>query len=138
MKVFVTGVGGQLGHDVMNEVARRGHESIGSDIQKVYSGIADDTEVTVSPYVQLDITDKDAVSAVIEEIRPDAIIHCAAWTAVDLAEDDALTSRRRPERSVADTRLMDGGGIRGVREFYPVGPDRDEAEDPVNGGKRLV
>lgn len=87
MKVFVTGVGGQLGHDVVNELARRGHEGIGSDIQENYSGIADGTAVTAAPYVQMDITDKAAVEKVIVEIRPDAIIHCAAWTAVDAAED---------------------------------------------------
>lgn len=88
MKIFVTGVCGQLGHDVVNNAVARGHEAFGSDIQPVYSGVADGSAVTSSPYVQLDITDKDAVSAVIEEIRPDAIIHCAAWTAVDAAEDE--------------------------------------------------
>lgn len=88
MKVFVTGVGGQLGHDVVNELERKGHESVGSDIQSVYSGIADDSAVTKAPYVQLDITDKDAVRSTIEEMHPDAIIHCAAWTAVDAAEDE--------------------------------------------------
>lgn len=87
MKVFVTGVGGQLGHDVMNELARRGYEGIGSDIHPVYSGIQDGSAVTAMPYRGLDITDKDAVFAVIEEIRPDVIVHCAAWTNVDGAED---------------------------------------------------
>ncbi len=88
MKIFVTGVCGQLGHDVVNNAVARGHEAFGSDIQPVYSGVADGSAVTSAPYVQLDITDKDAVFAVIEEIRPDAIIHCAAWTAVDAAEDE--------------------------------------------------
>ena len=88
MKIFVTGVCGQLGHDVVNNAVARGHEAFGSDIQPVYSGVADGSAVTSAPYIQLDITDKDAVSAVIEEIRPDAIIHCAAWTAVDAAEDE--------------------------------------------------
>ncbi len=88
MKVFVTGVGGQLGHDVVNELARRGHEGVGSDIQESYSGIADGTAVTAVPYVQMDITGKAAVEKLIVEIRPDAIIHCAAWTAVDAAEDE--------------------------------------------------
>ena len=88
MKVFVTGVGGQLGHDVVNELARRGHEGVGSDVQESYSGIANGTVVTIAPYVQMDITDKEAVEKVIVEIRPDAIIHCAAWTAVDAAEDE--------------------------------------------------
>ncbi|MCR4702127.1 MAG: dTDP-4-dehydrorhamnose reductase [Saccharofermentans sp.] len=88
MKIFVTGVCGQLGHDVVNNAIARGYEAIGSDIQSVYSGVADGSAVTAAPYVQLDITDKEAVNAVIGDIRPDVIIHCAAWTAVDAAEDD--------------------------------------------------
>lgn len=88
MKVFVTGVGGQLGHDVVNELARRGNESVGSDIQEKYSGVADGTTVTMVPYVQLDITDQSAVATTIEKCHPDVIIHCAAWTAVDAAEDE--------------------------------------------------
>ena len=87
MKVFVTGVGGQLGHDVMNELHKRGYEGIGSDIAPQYSGVADGTAVTTMPYVKLDITDAAAVRAVLEEVKPDVVIHCAAWTAVDLAED---------------------------------------------------
>lgn len=87
MKVFVTGVGGQLGHDVVNELKRRRYNSVGSDIQPVYSGIADGSAVTVAPYVQLDITDSQAVQRTIAGYKPDAIVHCAAWTAVDAAED---------------------------------------------------
>lgn len=87
MKVFVTGVGGQLGHDVVNELCSRSHEAVGSDIAEQYSGVADKTAVTVVPYVQLDITDKASVMAAIKDIKPDAVIHCAAWTAVDAAED---------------------------------------------------
>ena len=75
MKVIVTGVGGQLGYDVINELKRRGYEAIGSDI-------------TESADIQLDITDKTAVERVLTEIKPDAVIHCAAWTAVDAAEDE--------------------------------------------------
>lgn len=87
MKIFVTGVGGQLGHDVMNELACRGYEGTGSDIKPEYSGIQDGSAVTIMPYVGLDITDKEAVLSVISDINPDAIVHCAAWTAVDAAED---------------------------------------------------
>ena len=87
MRVFVTGVAGQLGHDVMNELNRRGYEGIGSDIKPEYSGIQDGSAVTTMPYVPLDITDDTAVKAVIAEIKPDAVVHCAAWTAVDAAED---------------------------------------------------
>ena len=86
MKVFVTGVGGQLGHDVVNELDRRAHESIGSDIQAAYSGVDDGSAVATAPYVQMDITDGAAVSKTIEELKPDVIIHCAAWTNVDGAE----------------------------------------------------
>ena len=88
MKVLVTGVGGQLGHDVMNELEKRNHEGIGSDLAEAYSGIADGSAVTGMPYVQLDITNREEVLSKIREIRPDAIIHCAAWTAVDLAEEE--------------------------------------------------
>ena len=88
MKFFVTGVGGQLGHDVMNELLKRGHEGVGSDIQENYIGVADSSAVTKAPYVSLDITDKEAVEKIISKINPDAVIHCAAWTAVDLAEDE--------------------------------------------------
>ena len=88
MKVFVTGVGGQLGHDVMNELHKRGFEGIGSDIQPEYSGVADGSAVTVMPYVQMDITDTDMVAKVLTDAAPDVVIHCAAWTAVDLAEDE--------------------------------------------------
>lgn len=87
MRVFVTGVGGQLGHDVMNELFSRGHEIIGSDIAPAYSGIQDGSAVCSAPYIALDITDADAVMAAIAEAKPDAVIHCAAWTAVDLAEE---------------------------------------------------
>lgn len=95
MKVLVTGVAGQLGHDVMNELAKRGYEGIGSDIAPAYSGIADGTAVTAMPYVQLDITDKSCVEMVITEMNPDAVVHCAAWTAVDLAEDDDKVEKVR-------------------------------------------
>ncbi len=86
MKFFVTGVSGQLGHDVMNELLKRGHEGVGSDIQPEYSGVDDDSLVTKADYIRLDITDKEDVEKVITEIHPDAVIHCAAWTAVDAAE----------------------------------------------------
>ncbi len=88
MKVLVTGVGGQLGHDVMNELAKRGYEGVGSDLAPVYSGISDGTEVTGMPYVQMDITDNDSVEKIISGENPDVVVHCAAWTAVDLAEDE--------------------------------------------------
>ncbi|WP_029072527.1 dTDP-4-dehydrorhamnose reductase [Kandleria vitulina] len=88
MKVFVTGVAGQLGHDVMNELAKRGYEGIGTDLKETYSGVQDGSPVTTMPYVSLDITDAKAVEETITGVNPDVIVHCAAWTAVDAAEDE--------------------------------------------------
>ena len=88
MRVFVTGAGGQLGHDVVNELASRGIEAVGSDIAESYSGIQDGTAVTKAPYVRMDITDGAVVRSVLSSCAPDALIHCAAWTAVDAAEDE--------------------------------------------------
>lgn len=85
MRVFVTGVNGQLGHDVMAELKKRNHEGIGSDIAETYAGT---DEISTMFYVKLDITDKEAVLQTIKTFKPDVIVHCAAWTAVDLAEDD--------------------------------------------------
>lgn len=79
MKIFVTGVNGQLGHDVMLELRRQQIAGIGSG-RAVRSSVAD------MPYVSLDITDSESVSQILGDIRPDVVIHCAAWTAVDLAE----------------------------------------------------
>lgn len=88
MKVLVTGVAGQLGHDVMNELDKRGLEGVGSDIAPKYSGIDDGTAVTTMKYVPIDLTDAETVEARIIYEQPDAVIHCAAWTAVDAAEDE--------------------------------------------------
>lgn len=87
-KVLVTGVAGQLGYDVMNELAKRGYDGIGTDIADSYSGVQDNTAVVGMPYVQLDITDAESVEKTIKEIKPDVVVHCAAWTAVDAAEDE--------------------------------------------------
>lgn len=82
MKVLVTGVGGQLGFDVVNELVKRNYEVVGSDIIDVVS------VNEKSKYIRLDITDKNSVEQVIFSEKPDAVIHCAAWTAVDLAEEE--------------------------------------------------
>lgn len=95
MKVLVTGVGGQLGHDVMNELAARGYDAIGSDIDLQYSGVADASPVTRMPYMQMDITDAERVANVLGDVKPDAVMHCAAWTAVDLAEEEKNRDRVR-------------------------------------------
>lgn len=76
MKVLVTGVRGQLGHDVMNELAKRGYQGVGVDVE------------------EMDITDAEAVRRVMEEVRPDKMVHCAAWTAVDAAEDQTELCRK--------------------------------------------
>lgn len=78
MKFLVTGVNGQLGHDCVEELRRRGHNVIGSDIQ----------EQNRDEYLSMDITDRDAVMIAVADIKPEVIIHCAAWTAVDAAEAD--------------------------------------------------
>ena len=96
MKVLVTGVCGQLGHDCMNNLISRGYEAIGSDIQPSYSGVSHGSAVETAAYVQLDITNQEAVQRVIGQIGPDAIIHCAAWTAVDAAE--AEENREKVDR----------------------------------------
>lgn len=69
MKILVTGAGGQLGHDVVNELNKRGHEAVGVDI------------------AEMDITQRESVSRVLFEVKPHAVVHCAAWTAVDAAEE---------------------------------------------------
>ena len=76
MKVLVTGVKGQLGFDVVNELKKRGHTPVGVDVE------------------DMDITDAEAVDRVVGEAAPDAVIHCAAYTAVDRAEEDVDTCRR--------------------------------------------
>lgn len=95
MKYFVTGVAGQLGHDVMNELNKRGHVGVGTDLAPEYTGIQDGSYVTTAEYVSLDITNNDEVQRVIEEVNPDVIVHCAAWTAVDAAEDDDKKAKVR-------------------------------------------
>lgn len=79
MKILVTGAAGQLGHDVVNELSGRGHETIAADLANSCTA--------ETAYVSFDITDPEAVQRTLKEIRPDAVIHCAAWTAVDLAEE---------------------------------------------------
>lgn len=105
MKVLVTGVSGQLGYDVMNELAKRGYTGVGSDIAPEYSGVDDNTAVVNMEYVQMDITDEKAVDEIITRVNPDVIVHCAAWTAVDMAEDDD---------KVEKVRAVNAGGTRNI------------------------
>ncbi len=97
MKFFVTGVAGQLGYDVVNELIKRGYTAVGSDI-------VENAEINAQ-YVPLDITDKEAVERVITEINPDAVIHCAAWTAVDAAED---------EENIGKVEAINAGGTENI------------------------
>ena len=105
MKVFVTGVGGQLGHDVMNELSKRGLDGIGSDLAPAYSGVQDGSAVCAMPYFPMDITDANQVRTVLTEVKPDAVVHCAAWTAVDLAEDEDKKEK---------VRSINAGGTRNI------------------------
>ena len=85
MKVFVTGANGQLGHDVMKILSQRGCECIGSGSSDSYHGIND--SAAELPYRKLNICSSSEVSALLNELKPDAVIHCAAWTNVEAAED---------------------------------------------------
>ncbi len=105
MKVFVTGVGGQLGHDVMNELAQRGHFGVGSDIASQYSGVQDGSAVCTMPYAPMDITDPAQVESTITAANPDVVVHCAAWTAVDLAEE---------EDKIEKVRAINAGGTQNI------------------------
>ena len=107
MKVFVTGVCGQLGHDVMNELYARGYEGVGSDIAPVFQG-ADNSPVAKMPYVALDITDKNAVRDTLSRVQPDVVVHCAAWTAVDAAED---------KENIEKVRAINADGTRYIAEM---------------------
>lgn len=95
MKVFVTGVAGQLGHDIIVELYKRGIVSIGSDIDSSYNRLTDSKAISQMQYVSLDITNKHHVEQILMEQHPDVVIHCAAWTAVDGAEDEENQPRVR-------------------------------------------
>ncbi len=108
MKVFVTGVGGQLGHDVLRRLRQCGIDAVGSDIAP--GGDAG--------YVQLDITDDQAVWAALERVKPDAVIHCAAWTAVDGAEEEENIPKVRAINAAGTKHLADGSKALGCKMVY--------------------
>ncbi len=112
MKLFVTGVGGQLGHDVMKELLKRGYEGIGSDIldENEYAGNM--------PYVSLDITDKEAVASVLGECAPDVVVHCAAWTAVDAAEDEDKRDKVRAVNVIGTRNIAEACKKLGCKMVY--------------------
>ena len=128
MKVFVTGVAGQLGHDVINELTERTNNHagtytcIGSDLAPEYNGAQDGTAVTKAPYVSLDITDEEAVEHVLLENAPDVVVHCAAWTAVDLAEDMEEKVRQvntiGTENIVKAVKKLDASRPKGCKMVY--------------------
>lgn len=91
--ILVTGVNGQLGHDVVNELHRRALVTLASDLTPAYAGEADGSAVTAVQYQPLDLTDRAAVQRVMNQWQPDAVIHCAAYTAVDAAEENAEMAR---------------------------------------------
>ncbi len=118
MKVLVTGVNGQLGHDVINELALRGHEGIASDVSEKYDGLLDDTAVTHAPYISMDITNAAAVADAIGRVRPDAVIHCAAWTAVDAAEDEENRPKVHAVNAVGTANIADACKTNDARMVY--------------------
>lgn len=118
MKVFVTGIAGQLGHDVMNELAKQGIEGFGSDIAPAYSGVQDGSAVCTMPYIPMDITNADAVMQTICQLKPDAVIHCAAWTAVDLAEDEDKISKVRAINAGGTQNIADACKVIGCKMMY--------------------
>ncbi len=111
MKVLVTGVGGQLGYDVMNELAKRGHTGIGSDILPEVTNL--DME-----YVQMDITDADSVNEIVDRVAPDAVIHCAAWTAVDAAEDEENIEKVRAINAMGTDNIAKACKRAGAKMMY--------------------
>ncbi len=88
MVLFVTGVNGQLGHDVVNELSCRGHTCIVSGRAPTYKGINDGSAAETSIYTAMDVCNREQVLQTLECYHPDAVIHCAAWTNVDGAEDE--------------------------------------------------
>ncbi len=118
MRVLVTGVAGQLGHDVMNELEKRGHVAVGSDLAESYSGMQDGSAVCEAPYVSLDLTDEKAVRRVMRMIRPTAVVHCAAWTAVDKAEDPAVRDKVRAVNADATRYVAEACRSTGSKMLY--------------------
>lgn len=118
MKVLVTGVAGQLGHDVMNELSSRGYEGVGTDLAPQYSGIQDGSSVTSMPYLSVDITNREMVRKAVKETAPDVIVHCAAWTAVDLAEDEDKAAKVRAVNVDGTKNMADAAAEAGAKIVY--------------------
>ena len=116
MKAFVTGVNGQLGHDVMNELASRGHQVLGSGLSPAYGGKQDGAALL--PYAQMDVTDAADVRTVLEAFRPDAVVHCAAWTAVDAAEEPRHRGRVFAVNAAGTRHVAQACGTLGCKMLY--------------------
>ena len=115
MKVFVTGINGQVGYEVSNILAGRGHTVCGSGRSEQYRGLVLDARVN---YVPLDITDRSAVDEVIRAYCPDAVIHCAAWTAVDAAESTENLPAVRAVNVTGTENLARASRACGARMLY--------------------
>ncbi len=118
MRFFVTGVSGQLGHDVMNELIARGHQGVGSATGPVYAGAQDGSAVCSAPYRSLDLCDRDVAADVLCEARPDAVVHCAAWTDVDGAEDEKNRERVRAINAAGTENVARACARLGCRMIY--------------------
>ena len=118
MKVFVTGANGQLGHDVVNELAARGHEAIASGSREMYTGVHDGTFVCNAPYYQMDICQRDEVRQVLLSVKPDAVIHCAAWTDVDGAEEMANKPLALAVNGEGTANVVDACNYLGCKMMY--------------------
>lgn len=118
MNVFVTGVGGQLGHDVMNQLIARGHHCTGTGRKPEYSGVRDGSPAVDADYIQMDLADRENVIQTVDRLRPDAIIHCAAWTAVDDAEDPENYEKVRAANVTATQNIADAAKLADSKVVY--------------------
>ena len=120
MKVFVTGVAGQLGNDCVRELYKRGYDVVCSDLADHTAAQYTTGEAPVDHFIyeKLDITDELAVKAVIERYHPDAIIHCAAWTAVDAAEDEENKAKVKAINHLGTRYLAEAANKIGAKMMY--------------------
>ncbi len=118
LRVLVTGAAGQLGHDVINELDRRGHVVIGTDLAESYSGAQDGSFATEAPYISLDLTNQKAVNRVMRLVRPTVVVHCAAWTAVDKAEEPELFDKVMEINGTATRYIAEAAKKTGSKMIY--------------------
>lgn len=108
MKILVTGANGMLGRDVMDEITRRGHQGVGADLKST----------AALPCLPLDITNERAVERALASVAPDAVVHCASWTAVDLAEDPDNAPRARAVNADGTAHIAKACGARDIKLLY--------------------